>query len=45
MPNKAYFTADVQDPVTGETKTFTADTPEELDALAEAHFAEPSAEQ
>jgi hypothetical protein len=39
MASRTYYTADVQDPVTGETTTLTADTEEALDQLVEAHVA------
>jgi hypothetical protein len=35
---RTYYEADLQDPVTGETTTITAETEEELDRLISEHL-------
>ncbi|MDP3890273.1 hypothetical protein [Nocardioides sp.] len=38
MATKTYYTAEVQDPVTGTTETLTADTEDQLEQLVDEHL-------
>lgn len=39
MAKETYYTAEVQDPVTGTTETLTAQTEEQLEQLVDDHLA------